>query len=305
MTRETKRNIPASILERLLVRSRKTGDDYQTLLTAYVCERFLFRLAASPVRDRFVLKGAMLLRVWSDHPYRMTRDLDLLRRGDGAAEAIRRDIETICKVAVEPDGLDLDITSIQLEPIRAEDEYVGTRVTMRVYCGRARIALQVDIGVGDTVYPAPALQRYTSLLGMTEPEVFAYAPESVIAEKLEAMLVLGDRNSRIKDFFDLRYFAQNFTFDRRTLADAIRSTFSRRNTPIPADNPIGLTDAYWENPMRPSQVRAFARRSGLEAGTENGKEILAVISPFLAPVLDDLRHGAAKDGSWPPGGPWK
>ncbi len=304
MTRETKRNIPASILGRLLTRSKKTGDDYQTILTAYVCERFLFRLAASPVRERFVLKGAMLLRVWSDHPYRMTRDLDLLRRGDGTAEAIRRDFETICTMPVEPDGLDLDTTSIQLEPIRAEDEYVGTRVTMRVYCGKARIALQVDIGVGDSVYPSPVLQHYTTLLGMPEPEVFAYAPESAIAEKLEATLVLGDRNSRIKDFFDLRYFAQSFTFDRKVLTEAIRSTFARRSTPIPPDDPIGLTEIYWENPMRPSQVRAFARRSGLNAATENGKEILAVIRPFLVPVLDDLRRGVAKEGTWPPGGPW-
>jgi predicted nucleotidyltransferase component of viral defense system len=305
MTREKKSNIPASILARLLVRSKKTGDEYQTVLTAYVCERFLFRLAASPVRDRFVLKGAMLLRIWSDHPYRMTRDLDLLRRGDPTAEAIARDIESICRMPVDPDGLDFDTKSIQLEAIRAEDEFVGTRVTMRVYCGKARIALQVDIGVGDTVYPAPRLEQYATLLDMPEPEVFAYAPESVIAEKLEATLVLGERNSRIKDFFDLRYLAQNFTFDRTILVEAIRSTFARRNTPIPPDDPIGLTDAYWENPMRPAQVRAFARRSGLEADTGNGKEILAVIRPFLIPVLDDLRRGIAEEGTWPPGGPWR
>jgi predicted nucleotidyltransferase component of viral defense system len=295
----------ASVLGRLLTRSKNTGDDYQTILTAYVCERFLFRLSASPVRDRFVLKGAMLLRVWSDHPYRMTRDLDLLCRGEGAAEAIRRDFETICEVLVEADGLEFDTTSIQLQAIRAEDEYVGTRIAMRVYCGKARIALQVDIGVGDSVYPAPKLQHYTTLLGMRRPEVFVYAPESAIAEKLEAMLVLGDRNSRIKDFFDLRYFAQTFTFDRKVLAEAVRSTFARRNTPIPPEDPIGLTDSYWDNPMRPSQVRAFARRSGLEAGMENGKEILAVIRPFLVPVLDDLRRGVANDGTWLAGGPWR
>ena len=305
MTGGKKSNIPASILGRLLARSKKTGDDYETLLTAYVCERFLFRLAASPVRDRFVLKGAMLLRVWSDHPYRVTRDLDFLRRGDGTAEAIRRDIETICAVPVEPDGLVLDAKSIQLEAIRPEDEYVGTRVTMRVYCGKARIALQIDIGVGDAVYPAPVLQHYSTLLGMPEPEVFAYAPESVIAEKLEAMLVLGDRNSRIKDFFDLRYFAESFSFDRKILAEAIRSTFARRKTPIPSDDPIGLTDAYWDNPIRPPQVRAFARRSGLGAGTENGKEILAVVRPFLVPVLDDLRRGEVREGTWTPAGPWR
>lgn len=304
MTRGKQSNLPASVLGRLLARSKKTGDDYQTLLTAYVCERFLFRLAASSVRDRFVLKGAMLLRVWSDHPYRMTRDLDLLRRGDGTAEAIRHDIEEVCTTSVEADGLEFDIESIRLEPIRTEDEYAGTRATMRAYCGKARMPLQIDIGVGDAVFPKPELRHYSTLLGMQEPEVFAYARETVIAEKLEATIVLGDRNSRIKDFFDLRYLAETFEFDRKTLAEAVRSTLARRGTPIPPDDPIGLTAAYWDNPTRPPQVRAFARRSGLEAGPETGRAILAVIRPFLIPVLDEVRHGVSREGNWPPGGPW-
>ena len=89
MTRHEIRNVPASVQARLLTLAKKTGDDYQTLLIAYASERFLFRLGASAVRDRFVLKGAMLLRLWSEHPYRATRDLDLLRRGDGCSRACR------------------------------------------------------------------------------------------------------------------------------------------------------------------------------------------------------------------------
>lgn len=305
MTREEKRNVPASILARLLARSKKTGDDYQTLLTAYVCERFVVRLAASSVRDRFVLKGAMLLRIWSKQPYRATRDLDLLRRGDGSVEAIRRDIEEVCATSVEADGLEFDIESIQLQPIRAEDEYAGTRVTMRANCGKARLPLQIDIGVGDAVYPKPELRHYSTLLGMEEPEIFAYTRETVTAEKLEAVIVLGDRNSRIKDFFDLRYLAETFDFDRRTLAEAVRSTLARRGTRIPADDPIGLTETYWENPARPPQVRAFARRAGLDTGVETGRAILATIRPFLIPILEDVRNSVVREGTWPPGGPWR
>jgi hypothetical protein len=295
MTRGKGINIPASILGRLLARSRKTGDDYQTLLVAYACERFLSRLAVSSVRGRFVLKGAMLLRVWTDQPYRATRDLDLLRRGEGSAEAIRRDVEEVCAIPIEADGLEFDIASIELEPIRTEDEYVGTRVTMRAYCGKVRLPLQIDIGVEDSVYPKPELRDYSTLLGMEEPRVFAYAKETVIAEKLEATIVLGDRNSRIKDFFDLRYLAETFAFDRMILTEAIRSTLARRSTPIPADDPIGLTEAYWDNPMREPHVRAFARRSGLDASVKTGQEILAMIRPFLIPILEDVRAGVARD----------
>lgn len=79
-----------------------TGDDYQVLLTVYALERFLYRLGRSALRDRFVLKGALLLRLWSDHPYRATRDLDLLRHGDGSFEAVRADLQAICAVPADP-----------------------------------------------------------------------------------------------------------------------------------------------------------------------------------------------------------
>jgi hypothetical protein len=132
-----------------------------------------------------------------------------------------------------------------------------------------------------------------------------YAPEAVIAEKLEAMVVLGDRNSRIKDFFDLRYLAEHFEFDREMLVKAVRRTFERRRTPIPTHAPAALTIAYWEDPVRPAQVKAFARRAGLDATVAEGREIVAVLEQFLLPILDDLRRRVSVKGTWPPGGPWR
>ncbi|HVT44696.1 MAG TPA: nucleotidyl transferase AbiEii/AbiGii toxin family protein [Thermoanaerobaculia bacterium] len=146
-----KGNLPASVLARLLARSKQSGVDNQLTLTAYGYERFLARLAESTVRERFVLKGAMLLQTWSEHPYRSTRDLDLLRRGDASDESIRRDIDTICRAVVEPDGVEFDVSSLRLEPIRIEDEYGGTRATIDAYCGKVRLPLQIDIGVGDAL----------------------------------------------------------------------------------------------------------------------------------------------------------
>ncbi|MGH7558899.1 MAG: nucleotidyl transferase AbiEii/AbiGii toxin family protein [Gemmatimonadota bacterium] len=301
----TKRNIAASVAARLLNEARRTGDDYQTLLTAYAFERFLYRLGLCELRDRFVLKGAMLLRLWSDNPYRATRDLDLLRTGDGSFDAIRADLRTICTVPVDPDGIAFEVDSIRVEAIRAEDEFAGTRATLLARCGSARLSLQVDMGLGDAVWPPPQPIVYPSLLDFPAPEVLAYPREAVVAEKLEALVVLGDRNSRIKDFFDLHHLANHFAFDRGTLADAVRRTFARRATPIPAEAPIGLTRAYWENPSRPAQVRAFARRSGLEIPEDPGHELADLVGAFLLPILDDLRRGAEETGSWAAGGPWR
>ena len=301
-----RKNVAASIQARLLVRARKAGEDYQVLFAAFVTERFLYRLGTSSVADRFVLKGAMLLRLWSENPYRATRDLDLLRRGDGAQQALRADLETICSVPVEPDGIEFDATTIKLEAMTAAEEYVGTRATLLAHSGRARQHLQVDMGLGDAVFPPPEPRGYPALLKeFPAPIVLAYAPDTVVAEKLEAILVLGDRNSRIKDFFDLRYIAENFEFERSRLTEAIGQTLARRGTPIPTDDPLGLTAAYWDNPSRPMQTRAFARRAGLDVDTSSGAEILAVIRPFLLPILGDLRRGVRTEGTWKPRGPWR
>lgn len=303
--RGKKRNPAASVGARLLNRARQTGDDYQLLLAKFCFERFLYRLGTSSMRERFVLKGAMLFRVWFDHPYRATRDLDLLRRGDASFPAVRADIRVVCETNVEPDGVVFDPDAIRMERIRAEDEYAGIRVMLPARCGSARLTLQIDLGLGDAVWPPPRSCSYPVLLDFPAPEVLAYPRETVVAEKPEAMVVLGDRNSRIKDFFDLYYLANRFEFDRATVSEAVRRTFARRHTAIPAEEPIGLTPAYWENQSRPAQVRAFARRAGLAAFGEPAEEFHDLLHAFLRPILDDLRRGEHPQGTRRPGGSWR
>jgi hypothetical protein len=300
----TGKNLAASVAARLLNQAKQTGADYQTLLTSYGLERFLYRLSVSGLQDRFVLKGAMLLRLWSDQPYRATRDLDLLRRGEGSFAAIRSDLAAIVGTEVPPDAVVFDIERITVDAIRAEDELAGTRATIPAGIGTAKLMLQIDMGLGDAVWPPPQHCTYPTMLDMPAPQIFAYPREAVVAEKLEAVIVLGDRNSRIKDFFDLHFLAGRFEFDRRTLVEAVRLTFGRRKTPIPAGDPVGLTSAYWDNPTRPAQIRAFTRRSGLAAPPKPAEGFTDLLHAFLAPVLDDLRAETAVEGTWPPGGPW-
>ncbi|RMH21939.1 MAG: nucleotidyl transferase AbiEii/AbiGii toxin family protein [Acidobacteria bacterium] len=300
-----KNNLAASIAARLLNQARESGANHETLLTSYCLERFLHRLGASDLRERFVLKGAMLLRLWSDHPYRATRDLDLLRRGDGDFESIRQDLSTVVMTPVTADAVHFETRSITVEAIRAQDEYAGARATMLARVGKARLRLQVDMGVGKTVWPAPTLCIYPTLLDFPPPRVLAYPREAVVAEKLEAMVVLGDRNSRIKDFFDLHHLASRFEFDRATLSEAVRRTFEQRLTPVPAKDPIGLTTAYWQNPSRPTQVRAFARRAQLDVPETPAEHFTHLLHAFLSPILEDLRRGMKPQGTWPPGGPWR
>ena len=303
--KEPKRNLAASVATRLLDRARRTGGDYQTLLTSFCHERFLHHLGVSSARDRFVLKGAMLLRLWANQPYRATRDLDLLRRGDPSREAIQADVAAICGARVPPDGVAFVPAALVIEVIRPEDEYAGVRVILPAQCGSARLRLQIDMGLADAVWPPPRRSEIPALLDFPPPKILTYPPEAVIAEKLEAIVVLGNRNSRIKDFFDLHCLAMRFEFDRATPVEAVRRTFLRRCTPIPAEEPIGLTPFYWENSSRPAQVRAFARRAGLALDSDRMEEVPRVLRHFLLPILDDLRREQPLEGRWLPGGPWQ
>lgn len=162
--------------------------------------------------------------------------------------------------------------------------------------GSARLTLQIDMGLGDAVWPAPENHSYPTLLDFPAPHLLAYPREAVVAEKLEAMVVLGDRNSRIKDFFDLHYLATRFEYDRATLAEAVRRTFARRGTPIPEQHPIALTRDYWENPSRPTQMRAFVRRSRIAVPENFADECTRVLDAFLWPVLSDLRTNGTRSG---------
>lgn len=303
MTRE-RRYLAASVAARLLNQARDAGDPYQSILTAYCFERLLYRVGVSSARDRFVLKGAMLLRLWSDRPYRATRDLDLLRSGEGSYGAVRSDLQSICTQRVVPDAVTFDVDAIRIEGIGAADEYVGTRATIPTQCGTARLRLQVDMGLGDSVWPAPIVCTYPGLLDLPRPSVLAYPREAVIAEKFEAMVLPGDRNSRIKDFFDIVHLARRFEFDRQTLAEAVSRTFARRQTPVPADPPIGLTTQFWSDPTRPAQVRAFTRRAGIHMPEDPETQIALLLSHFLGPILCDLQSNVRIPGRWPPGGPW-
>lgn len=305
MTRKSPVNLAESVRQRLLNLARRQGEDFQVTLNNYFLERFLYRLSRSKVHDRFVLKGALLLRLWAEQPYRATLDLDLLRRGGGEREAVAEDIRTICATAVEPDGVELDARDLTLEPIREDQEYAGLRAGFTAKLGEARMRLQVDIGVGDAVWPAPREQTYPAMLEFPAPRLLTYSREAVVAEKFEAMVVLGARNSRIKDFFDIHYLATHFPFDGVDLAEAIRRTFDRRKTPLPEEVPVGLSDEYWQQAGRDTQLRAFVRRARVDAASQKVSGIAPTLRKFLQPPWEALRNKELFAQRWPAGGPWR
>ena len=305
MTRGPLRNVGASVRARLLARSRETGDDFQLLLQRYGAERFLHRLGESPYRERFVLKGAMLLPLWGDAIFRPTRDLDLAGYGSSLPDDIRAAIRHICAVAVADDGLVFDVEALSIEPIRGQDEYDALRIGFRATLDGARIPMQIDIGFGDAVHPPPREAHYPVLLDATRPRIRVYPREAVVAEKLHAMVAHGERNSRYKDFYDLQVLAQHFDFDGEHLVHAVGATFEQRRTPVSEALPVALTPSFYADAGHAERWVRYRNRNDLPAAPSDFGTVGDRVRSFLVEPWEALARGAEFTGTWPAGGPWR
>lgn len=304
MTGQPPRNPAASVRQRLLNLARERGEDFNFVLTLYGLERLLYRLGESPHRNDFVLKGAMLLRAWSVSAHRPTRDLDLLGRGERTIARLQSIFADVWRLPVEEDGLVLEPGTIRSEEIREAQEYGGIRVTMTARLATARIRIQVDIGFGDAVSPGVTELEYPTLLEGPAPLLLAYPPETVVAEKLQAVVALGMANTRMKDFYDLWILARRFSFTGDTLAPAIAATFSRRGTSIPDGPPIGLSPAFHADAGKQRQWSAFLGRTGLGAQAPELTPAVELLRDFLLPPLHTLNEGEPFSMRWRAGGPW-
>jgi len=276
------RNVGASVRQRLLNLAHARGQPMELLLTRYALERLLHRLSLLPHRERFVLKGAMLLARWFDEPHRATRDVDLLGFGDAAEDTLIDTFREIMAVEVD-DGVSFDLKGLRIEAIREELEYGGSRIRTTAALAGARIPITVDIGFGDAVEPGVEDIDLPVLLNMPSPHLRAYPPETVIAEKFHAMVVLGRANSRMKDYYDVWMLTGAFEIEPERLRRAIAATFARRGTAIPVEVPDGLIDAFATDPGKQRQWDAFARN--LSGTTPEFRLIVSELRDRLAGYL--------------------
>ena len=277
MTDRPVSNVAASVRRRLLNLSQARGTEYNALLTQYAIERFLYRLSRSELADRFVLKGAMLFRVWAADLHRPTKDVDLLGFGDSTPEAVAAAVRKIVMTAVPDDGLRFDPAAVTAAEIREEQEYGGIRAKLVAMLGDARIPMQVDVGFGDTVIPQPKVETFPALLDHEAPKLRMYPPETVIAEKLEAIVRVGLANSRMKDYYDLLAIFRKYDPDSYVLAKAIAATFRRRRTAVPEGAPTGLSDAFARDPIAQRRWPEFLSRLRIDDAPEDLGEVVQAI----------------------------
>jgi predicted nucleotidyltransferase component of viral defense system len=295
------KNIPASVRQRLLNRAKNDKRPFNEILQYYAMERFLYRLSQSEHADRFILKGALMLRAWRSPEFRPTMDIDMLGITSNEEARIVVQIRDVMAADVAPDGLTFDPDSIQSERITEDADYEGIRIR---FCGSldtARVNMQVDIGFGDIIYPGPEESELPVMLDPPAPRLLCYSRESVIAEKFEAMVKLGILNSRMKDFYDIWLLSRQFDFDGMKLAEAIRLTFERRGTSI-----AQRVEAFEKSFIDTKQVQwsAFHKRLQQDHAPRAFSEVVSVVEDFLAPLTSLIAQGSNQPLKWSAPGPW-
>ncbi len=290
-------NVGASVRARLLQHSRIKNSNYQLLLTHYALERLLYRLSVSDQRDWIVLKGGMLIAVWRSEPWRPTRDINFLGYGEFNPTAVVEQFRSICSVDVPDDGFFFDVAGIKSSPIRNGTEKLGVRMKFNAFIDRARLPIRIDVGFGDVVTPRPIETEYPVLLDGPAPILQIYPPETVVAEKMAAIISHGMTNSRMKDFHDIWMIAETLAFEGAILSSAIQGTLTKSQTPWPLQMPDGLSDEYALE--REAIWQAFLARDNIDVSSASLLQVIKKIRAFLQPVFE-----RAKIDTWPPGGPW-
>jgi len=290
---------PTSVLARLKNESDRTGEGFNSLLSRYASFRFLHRLSLSPYADQFFLKGATMFLVWAGSMHRPTRDIDLLALSPLAEEILRKVFQEVCAIECLEDAVVFDPASVHTDVIRQEQPHGGIRVKLTGHIGKARIALQVDVGFGDAVTPGPRrIELPAMIANVPAVRLKGYPAETAIAEKFQTLVVLGLGNSRMKDFVDIALLAAAMDFQGRTLAKAIRATFGTRGTPILAEIPVALTAEFWSDELVGDRFRAFVIKNAIGAPYDDLEFVAARIRDLVRPAMQAAHSGAALKESW-------
>lgn len=278
-----KKNIAASVLARLRNTAKASGAPFQQILQLYAIERFLYRVSKSQHASTVILKGALLLKTIGIPRARPTMDIDMLRKGKADQASLIALVKDCAIIDVEPDGLTFLADGIVAEEITKDSEYQGTRILMDARIANVRLRIQVDFGVGDIMVPGPRAIEYPALLNSDAIPLLAYPIETAIAEKLEAMVSLGNTNSRMKDFYDVWTCSQQLVLDKKLLLKAIVATFEHRGTLLPVDDFEAFSSSFVDDHQ--PQWNAFVRKIGEAALKDKFGEIVADLRSFIASLV--------------------
>lgn len=292
MTKEnTLKNYGKSIRTKLLNVAKKEDVFYQTILTRYFQERLLFRMSQTKYRSNFYLKGGALMYAYERFAARPTLDIDFLGKNiSNEGASIVAAFKEICSIPYDEDGVIYDIDHITSQNITEIKDYHGIRLSIPAKIDTIAQVLTLDIGFGDIVTPNPIDLDYPILLDyLPSVNIMAYSLETVIAEKMHAIVDLADQSSRMKDYYDLYNILTKEKYDSDTLQEAIENTFENRHTSYDADNLFFGKD-FANNQQMQVRWQAFMRKI-TKAEDVSFNDVVSYLQNQLRPYWERLSKG--------------
>ena len=244
--------------------------------------------------------------VWEpDYDRRSTKDIDLLGFTENSLDNLAAIAKEICEADVEKDGIEFDSKTIQVQRIKEDADYEGVRIRSFAFIGRSRIPIQVDIGFGDTLVPGAIQATVPTLLDFPTPELRCYHQLTAIAEKFQAMVKLGELNSRMKDFYDIWNIIQHEEIDGTELQKACIATFEHRETPLDLNSRFFLEN-FSETFGKEDQWTGFVRKQGLEdTAPASFEAVTGILQNFLRPMMEAQLSGKPFGAKWSTAGQWR
>ncbi len=280
-----KKNLSESVYNRLKNIALKKNRPTQELLRYFAMERFLYRLSVSQYKRSFFLKGGLMLMVWDPVTHRATMDIDMLAKVDNSIENISRMLKEICSYPVPRDGIEFNSKELLLNESQIETEYTGLSARFFAYLHTAKIPVKIDIGFSDKILPKPSNINYPALLDFPSPELWGYTPETMIAEKLDAMVKLALANSRMKDFYDIWMIVNQFQIKSEKITPIIREIFRNRKTVI-REIPKAFSEAFYNNSKTLDRWDAFLK--GIGHDPILFQKVIFEIRDFFLPILTEM-----------------
>lgn len=290
MSKEIVKNYGKSIRSKLLNIAKNEDVYYQTVLTRYFQERLIYRISLSGYRQNFYLKGGALMYAHEGFAARPTLDIDFLGNNiSNDGERIVAAFQEICSCPCEEDAVVFDVEHITSKNITELKDYHGVRLSIPVSMDTVSQVLTMDIGFGDIVTPAPVDLDYPVLLEhLPSASILAYSLETVVAEKLHAVVDLADQSSRMKDYYDLYQILNTRNLDPDVLQEAITRTFENRRTPYDPDT-MFFRDDFGTNPQMETRWRAFIKKITSKSDLQFS-EVVTYLQEKLLPYWKNLNH---------------
>ncbi|MBP5423069.1 MAG: nucleotidyl transferase AbiEii/AbiGii toxin family protein [Paludibacteraceae bacterium] len=285
-----------SVKDRLKKQAASSGKTFQETLTAYGLERTVYRLSVSEFAERFTLKGGIFLYALVEGRFaRATSDIDLLAGNmPNDSEDMKKIFENIFSIECD-DALRYDLGTLDVVDITEFKEYHGVNVSIMAYLDRTKVPVSIDIGFGDVVYPDKVKMEFPVMLDMETPEIYAYSIASVISEKFEAIVSLGDANSRYKDFYDVYILANQYDLDGSELKEAVKETFEHRRTGF--EDIFAFKDEFTASKIHQSRWNAFLKKKKAIVNVELD-EVISLLRRLLSPIVESITKDKEYVAEW-------